>query len=107
MRSIPGATEDPPCRGKRCTFNLLSKRPPLAWCDGLERGCQLWCTRRNLTMDWNYEVRPSQLRDLFFYANNITPIVSKRALPNITPTAIAERQQHLHPTWKLNLEWNS
>ncbi|GBM68770.1 hypothetical protein AVEN_97905-1 [Araneus ventricosus] len=36
----------------------VAKRPPLVWRGSLERGCQLRCRPRHLTVVQNYLVRP-------------------------------------------------
>ncbi|GFV71102.1 hypothetical protein TNCV_698931 [Trichonephila clavipes] len=53
----PSTSEDPPCRGGRCTLNTSRlKRPPVAVVWKSREECQLRCRPRHLTMVQNTEV---------------------------------------------------
>ncbi|GFV75327.1 uncharacterized protein TNCV_1481731 [Trichonephila clavipes] len=43
--------------GQRCTLNLSRAETSSRWCGSWERGCQLRCRPRPLTMAQNYVVR--------------------------------------------------
>ncbi|GFW00742.1 hypothetical protein TNCV_2305151 [Trichonephila clavipes] len=54
----PCTAEEPPYRGGKCSSNLSRlRRFPVGGVVGVERGCQLKCHPRHLTVVEDYEVR--------------------------------------------------